>query len=80
MRFVLDNSVVMRWLFGDGLAEDLDYANRILEVLRQEGSVVAVPSIWPLAYLELALREGLPLATNDRNLRQALAKAGGTLA
>ncbi len=140
MQFVLDNSVVMRWLFGDGLPEDLDYANRVLEILKQDGSVAMVPSVWPLevgnviaraeargflrearsaeflgilqdmaiqvdprssqhalgdtlqlarryslstydaAYLELALREGLPLATNDGDLKKALAKAGGSLA
>lgn len=140
MQFVLDNSVVMRWLFGDGLPENLDYANRVLEILKQDGSVAMVPSVWPLevgnviaraeargflrearsaeflgilqdmaiqvdprssqhalgdtlqlarryslstydaAYLELALREGLPLATNDGDLKKALAKAGGSLA
>ena len=33
MRFVVDNSVVMRWLFGDGSPEDIEYAERILEIL-----------------------------------------------
>lgn len=140
MHFVLDNSIVMRWLFGDGSPEDLDYAQRILEIMKQDESVALVPAVWPLevgnviaraeaknllrearsaeflgilqemsikvdprssqhalgdtlqlarryglstydaAYLELALREGLPLATNDDDLQKALAKAGGTLA
>lgn len=140
MRFVLDNSVVMRWLFGDGAREDVDYAYRILEILKQEDSVAVVPSVWPLevgnviaraeakhllsearsaeflgilqdmaievdphssqhalsdtlqlarryglstydaAYLELALREGLPLASNDADLKKALGKAGSSLA
>ncbi|MGD0835591.1 MAG: type II toxin-antitoxin system VapC family toxin [Polyangia bacterium] len=31
------------------------------------------------AYLELALRRGLPLATLDRQLRAAMRKAGGSL-
>jgi predicted nucleic acid-binding protein len=140
MHFVLDNSIVMRWLFGDGSPQDLEYAQRILEIMKLDDSVAAVPSVWPLevgnviaraeaknllrearsaeflgilqemsievdprssqhalgdtlqlarryglstydaAYLELALREGLPLATNDSDLQKALAKAGGSLA
>jgi len=139
MRFVIDNSVVMRWLFGDGAPEDLGYATRTLGLLKQEGAFAVVPSVWPLevgnviaraeaknllqearsaeflgilqdmnieidqrsnqhalgdtfqlarryrlstydaSYLELALREGLPLATNDEHLKKALIKAGGIL-
>lgn len=37
-------------------------------------------STYDASYLELALREGLPLATNDQALRKALAAAGGGLA
>lgn len=140
MRFVLDNSVVMRWLFGDGTQEAIKYSTRILEFLKQENHVAVVPCVWALeagnvivraeakgllqearsaeflgilldmaietdtrcnehvlgdtlqlarrfklstydaAYLELALREGLALATNDDALRKALASAGGNLA
>lgn len=140
MRFVLDNSVVMRWLFRDGKPEAIDYADRVLNLLAQEDSQALVPCVWALevgnvivraeakgllqearsaeftgilqdmaievdprsnqhslgdtfqlarrydlstydaSYLELALREGLPLATNDDALIKALAKAGGKLA
>ena len=140
MRFVIDNSVVMRWLFGDGAQADIDYAERILGIMQNDGSVAMAPAVWPLevgnvivraearnllpearsteflallqdmaieidhrgteraltdtlqlarrhnlstydaSYLELALREGLPLATNDADLRKALARTGGTLA
>jgi predicted nucleic acid-binding protein len=140
MRFVIDNSVVMRWLFGDGASADIDYANKILGIMQKDGSVAMAPAVWPLevgnvivraesrnllpearsaeflallqdmaieielrsseraltdtlqlarrhrlstydaSYLELALREGLPLATNDVNLRKALTRTGGTLA
>ena len=140
MRFVIDNSVVMRWLFGDGDSADIDYANKILGFMQEDGSVAMAPVVWPLevgnvivraesrnllpearsaeflallqdmaieielrsseraltdtlqlarrhklstydaSYLELALREGLPLATNDVGLRKALARTGGTLA
>lgn len=37
-------------------------------------------SVYDAAYLELALRRGLPLATCDKALRAALKKSGGSLA
>lgn len=37
-------------------------------------------STYDAAYSELALREGLPLATNDQALRAALHAAGGRMA
>ena len=140
MRFVIDNSVVMRWLFGDRASADIDYAERILGIMQKDGSVAMAPAVWPLevgnvivraesrnllpearsaeflallqdmaieiefrsteraltdtlqlarrhklstydaSYLELALREGLPLATNDADLRKALERTGGALA
>ena len=36
-------------------------------------------TVYDAAYLELALRRGLPLASLDRSLRAAMKKAGGTL-
>lgn len=140
MPFVLDNSVVMRWLFRDGSQDAVEYALRILEQLNQEDQIACVPAIWSLevgnlivraeakgvlhearsaeflgilqemsietdtsstehalndtlqlarrfklstydaSYLELALRRGMALATNDDALRKALASAGGRLA
>jgi predicted nucleic acid-binding protein len=140
MRCVIDNSVVMRWLFNDGSASDRKYAERVLALLAQEGNSGLVPAVWPLevgnvivraesrellseatsaaflallrdmaidvdarsgdyaltdtlqlarrhglstydaSYLELALHEGLPLATNDAALRKALKKSGGSIA
>lgn len=140
MRFVLDNSVVMRWLFGDGEQATIEYSNHVLDLLAQEENSAIVPCIWALevgnvivraesrgllpearsaaflgilqnmpidldsrsnqqalgdtlqlarryklstydaSYLELALHEGLALATNDDALRKALASAGGRLA
>lgn len=136
MRFVLDNSVVMRWLLHDGSDERLAYASKVLDVLMQETSEAVVPGIWALeaanvivkaqaknalsearasafigllsdmaittdkhtaaralgdtlqlarrfklsaydaSYLELALREGLPVATLDSDLRAAMAAVG----
>lgn len=139
MRFVIDNSVTMRWLFGDGSETDRLYAESVLIQLQTQESQVVAPAVWPLevgnviaraeakgwltearsavflallrdmaieidrrsgefahadtlqlarryglstydaSYLELALREGIPLATNDAALRKALKKAGGML-
>lgn len=136
MRFVLDNSVVMRWLFGDGSDSDLAYASHVLDVLGRSEVQAVAPAIWPLevanviaraeskglvsearssefihllesmavevdvetaqraldstlqlarrfglsaydgAYLELALREGLPLATLDGVLLDSAAATG----
>lgn len=136
MRFVLDNSVAMRWLFADGSTEDRTYAESVLTAMAEQGAEAVVPALWALeagnvmaraesrgllaearsaeflglledmaittdedtarhalndtlqlarrfglstydaAYLELALREGLPLATLDADLRKALEKTG----
>ncbi len=139
MRFVLDNSVVMRWLLNDGSEERLAYAAKVLDLLTQDTGEALVPGVWPLevanvlvkaqakglvsearasafvgllaemaitadastaaralgdtlqlarrfklssydaSYLELALREGLPLATLDADLQSAVLQVGGTL-
>jgi len=36
-------------------------------------------SVYDAAYLELALRRGLPLASLDHSLRRAIQKAGGQM-
>lgn len=139
MRFVIDNSVVMRWLLNDGSQERLAYAARVLDLLTLDAGEALVPGVWSLevanvlvkaqakglvaearasafvgllaemsitvdastaaralgdtlqlarrfklssydaAYLELALREGLPLATLDADLQSAIKQVGGTL-
>ena len=139
MRFVLDNSVVMRWLLNDGSQDRLAYAARVLDLLTRENAEALVPGVWSLevanvlvkaqtkgfvsearasafvgllgemaitvdsstaaralgdilqlarrfklssygaCYLELALREGLPLATLDADLRNAMVQVGGGL-
>ena len=47
-RFVLDNSVVMRWLLRDGSEERIAYANAVLDVLELQSGEAVVPGIWPL--------------------------------
>lgn len=140
MRFVLDNSVTMRWLFGNGSTADRDYAAHVLDLLEDPDTAACAPSLWPLevanviaraedrgllaearssefirllhemaiqidagttdhaledtlslarrfalsahdaSYLELALREGLPLATLDTGLRAGVQRTGAALA
>ncbi|RZD16879.1 MAG: PIN domain-containing protein [Candidatus Acididesulfobacter guangdongensis] len=46
MKFVLDNSITMRWLFGDEKKEDLDYAIAVLETMKE--AEASVPAIWGL--------------------------------
>jgi predicted nucleic acid-binding protein len=59
----------------------LDQLPILLDPLPAEASVLALArarelSIYDAAYLELALREGLPLATLDAKLRNAATAAG----
>jgi predicted nucleic acid-binding protein len=137
MKFVLDNSITMRWFFGDGKKEDLNYAKDVLETMKQ--AIALVPAIWGLevsnviakaeakglvaesrstlflsmikeldiepdmktylyslndilnlarryrlsaydaSYLELSLRENIPLATLDEDLIKAAKKAGAKI-
>lgn len=137
MKFVLDNSIAMRWLLNDRDASTQEYALKVLELL-VEGGTAIVPNLWALeaanviskemkkghvtqadasqfiallgeldiqpdsqthehalcdtlnlarqyglssydaAYLELALRKGIQLATVDRDLAAAVTKAGAT--
>ena len=131
--FVLDNSVVMRWVMASPKASDQKYAASVLKALSDNDALV--PNLWHLeasnvivgaekrgelkpgesenfiaqlenlpihvddmtahqafsrtinlartyklstydaAYLELAIRSGLPLATLDKDLRKAAKKA-----
>lgn len=46
MSFVLDNSVTMRWFFGDGKPHELAYANRVLDAMKEAHALV--PVTWGL--------------------------------
>lgn len=48
MNFVLDNSVVVRWLLNDGLAKDQQYAKAILSLIAEKTHTPMTPGIWPL--------------------------------
>jgi predicted nucleic acid-binding protein len=134
VNFVLDNSVTMRWYFGDGTPRELGYAGDVLDAMKVASALVPVTwglevsnviaraeakalvtearsemflemlagaditvdaatfahalksalqiarryrlSAYDASYLELALREGLPLATLDDDLQKAAKRAG----
>jgi predicted nucleic acid-binding protein len=132
--FVLDNSVTMRWFFGDGKPQEIAYADKVLDAMKQDSALVPVTwglevanviaraeakglvtearsgaflemlegvdievdsatfahalsdtlqlarryklSSYDASYLELALRQGMALATLDEALQNAARKAG----
>jgi predicted nucleic acid-binding protein len=132
--FVLDNSVAMRWFFGDGKPQELAYAGKVLDAMTVASALVPVTwglevsnvlaraeakglvtearseaflellqgidievdaatfshvlsdtlqlarryrlSAYDASYLELALRQGLPLSTLDEDLQRAAKRAG----
>ena len=46
MNFVLDNSVTMRWFFGDGKSQELAYAGKVLDAMKNASAIV--PATWGL--------------------------------
>jgi len=66
MNFVLDNSVVMRWFFGDGKPQELAYAGKVLDAMK--GSSALVPVTWGLEVSNvLARAEAKELVTEARS-------------
>ncbi|MHB8622959.1 MAG: type II toxin-antitoxin system VapC family toxin [Sulfuricaulis sp.] len=66
MNFVLDNSVTMRWLFGDGQPHELAYAEVVLEAMKQAS--VLVPVTWGLEVANVIARaEAKNLVTEARS-------------
>ncbi len=54
MSFVLDNSVTMRWFFGDGKPQELAYADKVLDALKQVSALV--PATWGLEVANVIAR------------------------
>lgn len=46
MNFVLDNSVTMRWFFGDGKPQEIAYASKVLDAMKKANALV--PVTWGL--------------------------------
>jgi predicted nucleic acid-binding protein len=82
MRFVLHNSVAMRWLLQEMcITPDTSQGAPLSCAL---GDTLQLARRFKLSsndasYLELAMREGLPLATLDGDLRSAMLQTGTPL-
>jgi len=64
--FVLDNSVTMRWFFGDGRPKELDYANTVLDAINIQN--VIAPATWGLEVANVIVRaEAKDLVTEARS-------------
>ena len=66
MKFVLDNSVAMRWFFGDGKPAELAYADKVLDQLKTNDAIV--PVTWALEVANVIARaEAKKLVTEARS-------------
>ena len=66
MNFVLDNSVTMRWFFGDGKPQELAYAGKVLDAMKQANAFV--PATWGLEVANvIAKAEAKSLVTEARS-------------
>lgn len=54
MNFVLDNSVTMRWFFGDGKPQELNYAGKVLDAMKDASAIV--PATWGLEVANVIAR------------------------
>ena len=66
MRFVLDNSVTMRWFFGGGKPQDLAYAGKVLDAMQEAQALV--PATWGLEVANVIVKaEEKALVTEARS-------------
>lgn len=66
MSFVLDNSVAMRWFFGDGTSQERAYAGKVLDGMKEVCAYV--PGIWGLEVANvIAQAEAKALVTEARS-------------
>ena len=66
MNFVLDNSVTMRWFFGDGKPQELAYAGKVLDAMKVATAIV--PTTWGLEVANvIAKSEAKSLVTEARS-------------
>jgi predicted nucleic acid-binding protein len=64
--FVLDNSVTMRWFFGDGKPLELAYAAKVLDAMKTSNAIV--PATWGLEVANVIARaEAKGLVTEARS-------------
>ena len=66
MSFVLDASVTMRWFFGDGKPQELAYAGKVLDAMKDANALV--PVTWGLEVANvIAKAEAKGLVTEARS-------------
>ena len=66
MNFVLDNSVTMRWFFGDGKPQELAYVGKVLDLMKVANAIV--PATWGLEVANVIARaEAKALVTEARS-------------
>ena len=66
MNLVLDNSVTMRWFFGDGKPQELAYAGKVLDAMKNASAIV--PVTWALEVANVIARaEAKGLVTGARS-------------
>lgn len=66
MSFVLDNSVTMRWFFGNGKPQELAYAGKVLDAMKTGNAIV--PVTWGLEVANvIAGAEAKGLVTEARS-------------
>jgi predicted nucleic acid-binding protein len=66
VNFVLDNSVTMRWFFGDGKPQELAYAGKVLDAMKVANAIV--PATWGLEVANVIARaEAKALVTEARS-------------
>ena len=66
MSFVLDNSVTMRWFFGDGKPQEVAYAGKVLDAMKRTNALV--PVTWGLEVANvIAKAEEKSLVTEARS-------------
>jgi predicted nucleic acid-binding protein len=64
--FVLDTSVTMRWFFGDGKPQELAYAGKVLDGMKDASALV--PATWGLEVANVIARaEAKGLVTEARS-------------
>jgi hypothetical protein len=65
VNFVLDNSVTMRWFFGDGKPRELAYAGKVLDKMKKASAIVPVTCALEVANV-IARAEAKGLVTEAR--------------
>lgn len=66
MSFVLDNSITMRWFFGDGKLQEITYAGKVLDAMKKTNAMV--PVTWGLEVANVIARaEAKGIVTEARS-------------